>query len=211
MKRLALLVVLMTLATNSQATVYDLGTVGQTYTITEPHLLQGLMTRLKQAEASGELAKMEKQLKTRYQAYARRPNGIDLPRAREPRQRYHDPSVRLDAPITDHEGRELWPAGMVVNPLEYITLSQQWLFFNGDDPAQAKWVRDYLKRHPEQVRPILTQGAVIDLMEQWQQRLYFDQGGKHSERLGIRALPSLVSQEGKVLRIDEIVVGDGNG
>lgn len=211
MKRLALLFALIVPAFNSQATVYDLGSVGQTYAIAEPHLLKALMSRLKQAEASGELGRMEKQLKARYQSYAHRPSGIDLPRAREAHLRYYDPSVRLDASITDHEGHELWPAGMVVNPLDYITLSQQWLFFNGDDPAQAKWARDYLKHHPGQVRPILTQGAVIDLMEKWKQKLYFDQGGKYSERLGIRVLPSLVSQEGKALRIDEIVVGDGNG
>lgn len=210
MRRMFVLLSLL-LVTTAHATIYDLGTIGQTYRIAEPDMLKSFQARLKEAEANGELAAVEKQMKARYAAYAQRPNGITLPRARETRSHRFDPAVRFSEAITDHEGKVLWPAGTVVNPLEYVTLSQQWLFFNGDDPEQAQWAHDYIKHNSGRVRPILTRGAVMKLMEQWQVRLYFDQGGKYSERLGIQAVPSLVTQEGKTLRIDEVVVGDDHG
>lgn len=215
MIRRVLLLCLLLVALSAHATVYDLGTIGLTYGIAEPDLLQSFQARLERAEANGELATVEKELKARYAAYAQRPQGISLPRAQASRHHYFDPAVRFSEAITDHEGKELWPAGTVVNPLDYITLSQQWLFFDGDDPEQAQWAHDYIERNPGRVRPILTRGAVVKLMEQWQRRLYFDQGGRYCQRLGVKALPSLVTQEGKMLRIDEIVVenrvGDGHG
>ncbi len=202
---------LLSVSTAAHAAVHDLGTVGQTYGIAEPDMLEGFYSRLREAEASGRMAEVEKEMKARFVAYANRPSGVALPRAQERRVRYFDPSMVLSRDIVDHEGNVLWPAGTTVNPLEYITMSQQWLFFDGDDPEQAAWAHDYLKRYPNQVHPILTQGAVLELMDTWQIRLYFDQGGKYVEKFGIEALPSLISQEGKKLRIDEIVPGDGHG
>ena len=42
-------------------------------------------------------------------------------------------------------------------------------------------------------------------MRRWKRPVYFDQHGQLVERLGIRHLPALVSQDGKRLRIDEIL------
>ena len=42
-------------------------------------------------------------------------------------------------------------------------------------------------------------------MRLWKRPIFYDQQGKLVEKLGIRQLPALVSQEGKKLRIDEIL------
>ena len=48
------------LATGSaHATVYDLGTIGQTYEITEPDMLQGFYSKLRKAEADGKLDELK--------------------------------------------------------------------------------------------------------------------------------------------------------
>ena len=193
------------------AKMYDLGVVGQTYDIAEPDMLESLHTKLREAEANGEMAEVEQLMKERFVAHANRPKGVSLPRAQEHKVRYYDPTVVLSQDITDHEGNLLWPAGTTVNPLDYTNMSQQWLFFNADDPVQAAWAQAYLKHYPNQVRPILIQGAVLELTEAWDIRLYFDQYGKYAEKFGIQTVPSLISQEGKKLRIDEIVAGDENG
>jgi conjugal transfer pilus assembly protein TraW len=52
----------------------------------------------------------------------------------------------------------------------------------------------------------MTNGPVIERMQQWNIRLYFDQHGRYSAQLGIKALPAVVRQEGERLRIDEIVL-----
>jgi len=200
-----IVVLLLSISNAVYAAAYDLGVVGQTYEIAEPDMLEGFYSRLREAEANGKMAEIEKQMKDRFIAYTNRPTGITLPRVQKQKVRYFDPTIVLSQNIVDHEGNLLWPAGTTVNPLEYVPMTQQWLFFDADDPEQAAWAHDYLKRFPNQIRPILTQGAVLELMEAWQVTLYFDQGGKYVEHFGIKAVPSLISQEGKKLRIDEVV------
>lgn len=189
----------------------DLGAIGQTYEIAEPSMLEHIHGKLKAAEENGELAKIEEDMKARFIAYANRPNGVSLPRTKSHKVRYFDPTVRFAQNIEDHEGNVLWPAGTSVNPLDYVAMSQQWIFFNADDPDQAAWAHAYMKRYPEQVLLILTQGPALKLMETWAARLYFDQGGKLVKRFGIENLPSVISQDGKRLRIDEIVPEDAHG
>ncbi len=206
--RYVLIVLLLSLSCTSYATVYDLGVIGQTYEIAEPDMLKGFYSKLREAEANGKMAEVEAQMKERFVAHANRPKGVTLPRAQEQRVRYYDPTMVLSQDIIDHQGNVLWPAGTTVNPLEYIAMRRQWLFFNGDDPEQTAWAHAYLNRYPNQVRPILTQGAVLDLSEAWQVRVYFDQQGKYVEKFGIKAVPAVISQEGNKLRIDEIAPGD---
>ena len=205
------LVALLLLSNTVCATIYDLGVVGKIYDIAEPDMLEGFYSKLRKAEADGKMAEVEEQMKERFIAHANRPKGVALPRTQTHRVHYFDPTIVLSQNIVDHEGNVLWPAGTTVNPLDYVSMTQQWLFFDADDPEQAAWAHDYLKRYPNQVRPILTQGAVLELTEAWQIRLYFDQHGKYIEKFGIRTVPSLISQEGKKLRIDEIVPGDHHG
>lgn len=202
---------LLSISFSAHAAVYDLGVVGQIYEISEPDMLEGFYSKLREAEADGKMAEVEEQMKERFIAHANRPKGITLPRTQKHRIHYFDPTIVLSQDIVDHEGNVLWPVGTTVNPLEYVPMTQQWLFFDGDDPVQAAWAHDYLKRYPNQVRPILIQGAVLKLTEAWEVRLYFDQHGKYVEKFGIRTVPSLISQEGKKLRIDEIVPGDSHG
>ena len=206
MRRLLLIVLLA--SGTAHATVYDLGVVGQTYEITEPDMLQSFYSKLRKAEAEGKMAEVEAEMKQRFIDHANRPMGISLPRTETHRVHYYDPSIVLSQDIVDHEGNVLWPAGTSVNPLEYIAMSQQWLFFDGDDPEQTAWARDYLQRYPNQVRPILVQGAVLELARAWDTRLYFDQHGSYVKKFDIKAVPALISQEGKKLRIDEVVPND---
>ena len=204
MNRLLMLMLLL-VTSSAHAKVYDLGVVGQTYEIAEPDMLQGFYSKLRQAEANGKMAEVEAEMKQRFIDHANRPKGIELPRAEEHRVYYYDPSTVLTQDIVDHEGNVLWPAGTKVNPLDYVAMSQQWLFFNSDDPEQAAWAQDYLHRYPNQVRPILIQGAVLELAKAWDTRLYFDQHGTFVEKFGIKRVPAILSQEGKKLRIDEVI------
>jgi len=203
-----LLFIILLASGTAHATVYDLGVVGQTYEIAEPDMLQGFYNKLQKAETEGKIAEVKTQMKKRFIGHANRPKGITLLRTETHRVRYYDPSIVLSQDIVDHEGNVLWPAGTSVNPLEYISMSQQWLFFNGDDPEQATWARDYLQRYPNRVKPILIQGAVLELSKAWDTRLYFDQHGSYVEKFGIKAVPAVISQEGKKLRIDEIAPHD---
>jgi len=51
---------------------------------------------------------------------------------------------------------------------------------------------------------ILVKGAPLDLMRARQRRFYFDQGGTLVKRFGIRAVPAIVEQQGRILLVREV-------
>lgn len=181
----------------------DLGVVGPVYPIAEQDMLQTIEHRLTALEESGELTRIEEDAKARYQAYVERPEGVQLPRATKNRTYYVDPSITVPYDIKDHEGRIIHPAGTTINPLDYMTLSKQLLFFDGDDPVQVEWARAMVDGDPVHIKPILTDGPVLALMKEWQVRLYFDQRGQLVEQFGIQAVPVTLSQDGIRLRVVE--------
>ena len=56
---------------------------------------------------------------------------------------------------------------------------------------------------------ILTNGNPFELQEEYQKEIFFDQRAEICEKLAIQATPSLVTQEGKKLKIREICVEEG--
>ena len=63
-----------------------------------------------------------------------------------------------------------------------------------------------MARTPARVKPLLTGGSYLDLMQSWGVPIYYDQQGRLTQRLGIAQVPALVSQEGQRLRVDELEV-----
>lgn len=206
LRKIALSVALF--ACSSALLAQDLGVVGPVYPIAEQDMLATIEQRLKVLEESGELARIEEDAKARYQAYVERPKGMHLPPATQDRTYYVDPGVTVPYDIKDHEGRIIHPAGTTVNPLTYITLSKQLLFFDGDDPVQVEWARSMMGSDPLRVKPILTNGPVLALMKEWDSCVYFDQQGQLTQHFGIQALPAVISQKRQRLRVHEISLPD---
>ncbi len=184
----------------------NLGTIGPTYGIAEPHLLANIEQHLREKERSGELQRLIDEARVRGTESVRRPAAVEGLRATDAaRTFYVDPSLTLDRNIVDAQGRLLFAAGTRKNPLEVVSLTRQLLFFDARDPKQVKHARD-LMAGPRPVKPILTGGSYLDLMKAWRVPVYYDQQGVLTRRLGIRQVPALVSQEGLRLRIDELRV-----
>ena len=185
----------------------DLGTLGPTYGIAEPHLLNFIEQRLRDKERSGELQRLMQEAQTRGIDSVRRPAPVPGLRATETaRTFYVDPSFTLERNIVDAQGRLLFAAGTRKNPLDVVSLSKHLLFFDARDPRQVARARELLHRYEGKLKPILTGGSYLDLMKAWRVAVYFDQQGTLTQRFGIRQVPALVSQEGLRLRIDEVVL-----
>lgn len=182
--------------------------VGPIYAISEPDMLQTIHKRLETMAKDGELARIERNAKARYKAYAERPVGVHLPRATKTRVHYVDPTLTVPYDVKDDQGRVLVPAGTRINPLDYITLPTRLMFFDGDDPLQVSWAHATLKKYPSRTKPILTSGPVISLMRRWRMRLYFDQRGQLAGQFKIRSVPAVVSQDGKRLKVREFSLAD---
>ena len=188
-----------------KASAVDLGTIGPTYEIAEPHLLAFIEQRLREKERSGELQRLAEAARARGIDTVRQPPPVEGLRTTErPRTFYVDPSFTLDRNITDPLGRLLFAAGTRKNPLEVVSLSRHLLFFDARDPRQVKYARELSGRYAGRIKPILTGGSYLDLMKAWRVPVYYDQAGTLTRRFGIRQVPALVSQDGLRLRIDEL-------
>jgi conjugal transfer pilus assembly protein TraW len=184
-----------------------LRSIGPTYPIAEESLLDMIMARLREKERSGELKRQEQLARERATRAVMNPTPVAGLRSVEAaRTFYFDPSITLDRNIVDENGSLLFPAGTRANPLDVITLSKHLLFFDARDPRQVARARELIELYHGKVKPILVGGSYIDLMKAWNRPVYYDQEGVLVRKLGITAVPAIVSQEGSRLRIDEVVV-----
>ena len=187
------------------ANAENLGTIGPTYPIVEKNLLEMIMARLRAKEASGELKRLQEQVRERATAAVNNPRPVaGLRRAEAARTFYFDPSFTLQTNVVDEKGAVLFPAGTRKNPLDVVSLSRQLLFFDARDALQVGRARELIERYQGQVKPILVGGSYLDLMKRWNRPVFYDQDGTLVRRFGITAVPAIVSQEGQRLRIDEV-------
>jgi len=189
------------------ARAMDLGVIGPTYEISEPHLLQMIEQRLREKERSGELGRLEAQARERGIATVKNPPPVTGLRPTDTvRTFYFDPSFTLDRNLLGPQGELLFAAGTRKNPLEVVSLSRHLLFFDARDPRQVGRARQLIALYQGRVKPILVGGSYLDLMQSWHLPVYYDQQGLLTRRLGITQVPALVSQDGLRLRIDELAV-----
>ena len=187
------------------ATAADLGRIGPTHPIGEPHLLDDIQRRLQEKQRSGELKRLEEGARQRAVRSVAEPAPVPGLRATTTARTFrYDPTLVLDRNILDEQGRVLFPAGTRRNPLEVVALSKRLLFFDARDPRQVRRARRLIDELGGRVKPILVGGSYLDLMKRWRVRVYYDQDGTLTRQLGIAQVPALVSQEGLLLRIDEL-------
>ena len=181
----------------------DYGQRGTVFPVIERDLLEQIHSRLTQMERSGETAQLNEDLKRRTIARVNRPDPVaGIVRTSEARRWQFDPTITLAADIRGAKGELIHAAGTRVNPLDSVGLRADLLFLDGDDPDQLAWA---LKQDAN-AKLILVKGAPLELMKARQRRFYFDQGGKLTERFGIRSVPARVRQQGRLLEISEIAL-----
>ena len=171
----------------------------------EPDLLVELQAKLSEKARTGELQALEHATRQRIVAAIETPPPVPGVTRGEHSRTYHfDPRVVVSAPIVDAEGHVLVAAGTRTNPLDVVSLSQPLLFFDARDAAQVRKAQALIEHYGGKVKPILTAGSYLDLMRRWRIKVYYDQQGALTGKLGITQVPALVTQEGKRLRIDAL-------
>lgn len=199
-----------TFSAASPSLARNYGQQGALFPVIEPDILRMIETKLRAAEASGKIASMNKELARRTTAQVKRPPPVKgIVTATSPRSWTYDPTITIDADIRDHKGTLIIPRGRRINPLDTVGLRQSLVFLNADDPEQLAWAL----RSTTQLNAklILVSGSPFDAMKAAQRRFYFDQGGQLTSKFGIRAVPAVVEQSGRVLKISEVVVSRPRG
>ena len=195
---------LITALLSSPALARDYGQQGTHFPIIEPDLLEQIQSRLQTMDKNGDIDRLNQKLKARTIARVNRPKPVaGLVRATKTTTRLFDPTITLQADILDHDKRRIWAKGTRVNPLDTVPLRAALIFLDGDDPAQLEWA---FAQKSKTAKLILTKGAPLQLMKARQRRFYFDQSGKLTAHFDIKALPAMVDQQGRMLRIRQFAL-----
>lgn len=194
------------LASTTSCHARDLGVIGPVYPIAEPSLLEVIQAKLREMQASGGLERLQRESQARMRREVEQPSPVaGISKATRARSFHVDPSIEVPYPITDADGRVIVAPGTKVNPLDTVSLSRSLLFIDARDQAQLERAQQLILTHQGQLKLILTGGSYLDLMRRWNRPVFYDQQGRLTTQLGIRHVPALVSQDGKRLRIDELL------
>ena len=194
-----------TLASVMPAYAEELGVIGPVYPIGEKSALDTILNKLKEKERSGELQKLQQAAIKRSVNSAKNPAPVGgLVTAQERKQRFIDPTVTYDKAVTTDEGLIVVPAGSKINPLLVTSLSKRLVFFDGRDKAQTEAVHKMVLKYSTKVKPILVAGSWYDTSKAWKTQVFYDQQGKLSKRFGIEAVPTVISQQGGMLLLEEV-------
>jgi conjugal transfer pilus assembly protein TraW len=168
----------------------DFGSFGPTFPIQEEDLMLVLQKRLVLAQ--------QDEMQKAFIATVEKPKGKPFPKARKLRAYDYDPTLTVQEEIQDSQGKTIVAKGTKVNPLDQYSLTEDLLFFDGDDPRQVAWAKSL------QGKWILTNGKPLELEKLEEKPVYFDQGGYLTKKLGIQALPAKVSQKDRKLKVEEV-------
>jgi len=174
---------------------HNLGVVGKVYPIGEKDMEQLLSEKAKNVDT--EWVKRQIEATVRKSLVADFP----LPRAKEGRVRHIDPSIVVTEDIRDEKGRTLHAKGTTVNPLDHVALSKAYVIINGKDADQIEFTRNI--KDPKMI--LLTEGEPVQLGKTLNENVYIATPPV-LQRFEIGCVPAVVSQEGRLIRVEEIVL-----
>ncbi|EER21664.1 MULTISPECIES: type-F conjugative transfer system protein TraW [spotted fever group] len=186
---------------NAKVKIKDYEVRGHVFPIIEESLLEVIMAKLQTVKHNGVLEKMQEEFKNKVQQKISRPTAIlALAKASINRNWHYDPSFIQKTDIKDQAGNIIVKAGTNVNPLEKISWGEPLIFIDGDDEQQVKWSKSQIGKL------VLTKGNPIELGQELNKQIFFDQGGVFTTRFKIKAVPAVIEQEGILLKISEIKI-----
>ena len=187
------------------ASAKDLGVRGATWPVAEPDLLEEIEARLAGMQRSGALARLEGEARERAWRKLEEPDPVPgIAPARDHRSRLFDPSIAVARDIRTPDGVLIAAAGTRVNPLERLPMTRDLIFVDGRRAAEIGWAL----AHERPAKIVLLAGRPLDLMRRHRRPFFFDAGGRIAARFAIAATPTLIAQDGQVLRITEFPIPD---
>ena len=182
-----------------------LGVYGNVWDIAEKSAIDQIKGRLSAMERDGSLKKrLEAWRDDTINGLVNQPPVDGIATASRARVWSFDPSVIYGNDVFDQNGRLLVPGGTTINPLNHISLTKGLLFIDARDIRQVALAKKHVDTHPRD-KVILVAGSWVQLQKAWKRQVYFDQRGMLSKRFGLKYVPALIVQKGRVLEVQEIL------
>jgi len=191
----------------------DLGKYGHSFEIEEPDMLSVIEDKLKVYQESGFLETIQDNYREKLKRQIKRPNKVaGIIKATQNSFRTFDPTVELEEDIVGLENKVLYVKGTKINPLDYQVFDESMLFIDGDDNLQLDFANGYFDKHSNTTIILVNGEPGLKEINGKEYFYYFDQWGALSNRFGIKAVPSVISQvpEQKTLTIEEIYLDEAN-
>ena len=185
----------------SWAHAQSFGVYGQVYPIIEQDAIAAMKNAVRDKLANGGEAALLKGAQDRYMASLKNvvtPPGLTPAKANA--SRLVDLTEVAQETVLDPQGRVLLAAGTRINPLTVMPLNKKLFFIDAKDKRQLALVK---ARASSVDKVILLGGSVFDAGEALQRHVYLDVPG-FAQRMQIRRLPSIVSQQGDRLLVQEV-------
>ena len=198
MTRLIPLIALGALFAVAAAEAKTIGVLGKVYPIAERDALEEIEERARQVDWPSILAG------ERPESF-RPPNLVRLPRVNRGRSFLVDMTYTLDFDIPDGKGGILYPKGYRFNPLDYIPFNQALVVIDGEDPAQVEWLQNSPLAHRPDTLILLTGGNFASVGKGLGRAVFYAMRPV-IERFQLKAVPSVIRSQGRVMEVEEIEV-----
>jgi conjugal transfer pilus assembly protein TraW len=204
-----ILLIISSISVSRYSHAKDFGVLGHSYEIFEQDIIEYIKAKLE----SQDLEALNQEMQEKVKARISRPEPVvGITDAKENREYTFDPTFVLREDIRDHtrsavqqNGQLIHAEGTEINPLSKVPLGKVLIFINGDNEKQVEYAFAEYKVHNEKAKIILTSGSPVELQKKHQDVwIYFDQFGALTKKLGIKAVPAIVKQEGLKLKISEV-------
>lgn len=173
---------------------------GRVYPIAEPDMLEEL--RAKAATVDWGKVVNKDQQKAKLKAF-KPENLVSLPPAKQDRAFLVDMTYTLEFDLPDGKGGILYPKGYSFNPLDYAPLRGKLVVIDGSDPRQVAWFASSPYRNDLNVKLLLSGGSYYQLIETFQRPVFYYMQPM-AIRLQLEAVPSVVEQSGRHLKVTEV-------
>lgn len=177
--------------------------LGATYKIAEPDIVEEIQKIGAKFDWDKERAKMIGQVQTNMDGT--RPL-VELPRVEVTRDFYVDPSIEVVEDVVGVDGVVAVKKGAKLNPFSTMSFSKSFIAFDPDDPKQVA----VAKRWQQEFTPVMllathlpTPSTNAPTLAQTMGQSVYPLSPELVERMGIAAVPSLIRQQGMLLRITE--------
>jgi len=199
------LLILAMLSMVQTANAVDFGKVGTSFEVKE----EGFIAMIKRKLSQVDIEEHQRQM-----IETARKKAVEPVKVKGIRKTVKEQSFTFDLTYTLKEdiylpgGKLLYKAGTMVNPLEHMSLDKKLIFIDGTDKEQVQWFKDKKAdgSFAEKDKLLLIAGKPIDLGNELDREVYFDQAGVLTSKFKIEQVPAIVEQEGKILRIKEVQI-----
>lgn len=188
----------------------DLGQQGAMFSIKETCILEIMKKKLQGMN-------LEEEWRKKVKSDVERPtNGYTLPLVKKTNKRFVDPTFTVEKDIKTPEGTYIAKKGDSFNILAKMQATSpalfnsvsQYIFIDGDDKKQVKWLKEQGLTSKENIKILLINGSPQEVQQELKRPVWFDQYGSIGKAFYVEKVPSIVRIKEHTLEIQEAALDD---